>query len=177
MNAPNPYAVPKTLPRMPVHIRLRNQQLFRQAVLFSMFYFVGFAFVVAVASGISAVPRVFVDNVVESFTSVWLPELMFALVPYLLLRIFTIGWWVRPSWWSFCVAGAVTFPLLTVYSNLLLRHWDTPSIYNIGAHIMSVVSAMLLELLAIALLGWLGRQGQNAEQNAKPELPITDSKN
>jgi hypothetical protein len=175
MNSSNPYAVPETLQRMPAHVRLRNQQLFRQAALFSAFYFVGFAFVVAVVSGIRSVPQFFSENVVTDFSDVWLPELMFVLVPYLMLRIFTVGWWVRPSWWSFCVAGTVTFPFLTVYTNLLLRHWDTPSIYNIGAHILSVVSAMLTELLAIALLGWLGRRGQNAEQNAEPELPITGS--
>ena len=163
MNASNPYAVPKTLPGTPAHIRLRDQQLFRQAVLFSLFYFGGFACVVAVVSGLSSVPRVFVGNVLEDFTAVWLPELMFVLVPYLLLRIFTIGWWVRPSWWSFCLAGAMTFPFLTVYSNLLLRHWDTPSIYNIGIHILSVVSAMLIEFLAIALLFWLGRRPESAE--------------
>ncbi len=173
MNSSNPYAVPETSQRIPAHIRLRNQQLFRQAALFSVFYFVGFASVVAVVSGIRSVTRFFSENVVEDFSVVWLPELMFVLVPYLMLRIFTVGWWVRPSWWSVCVAGTVTFPFLTVYTNLLFRHWDTPSIYNIGAHIPSVVSAMLIEVLVITLFAWLGQRGKDAEQNAEPELPMT----
>lgn len=59
MNASNPYAVPETLPRMPTYIRLRNQQLIRQAILFSLFYIVGFACFVVVVSGISSVPRFF----------------------------------------------------------------------------------------------------------------------
>jgi len=118
------------------------------------------------------VPK-YLSDVIDDFTSVWLPELLFALIPYVVLRALTIGRLIRSSWWSFCVAGVVTYPFLSLYTNLLLRDWNAPSIYNIGAHIICVVSAILTELFALALFSTLRRLGRIAEQNAEPELPIT----
>ncbi len=170
MNTPNPYAAPKTSPCTPAQVRFRDQQLLRQAFLFSIFYFVGLGSVTAVSSGISAVPPEFID-VAEDFTAIWLPELVFVLVPYVLLRSLVISRLARPSWWAFCVAGFATYPFLNLYASLLLRQWDTPSIYNIGAHILSVLSAILTELLAIALFGGLRRLRRNAEPDDARESP------
>ena len=172
MNASNPYASPEIPLRFPARIRLRDQQIFRQLLLYSVFYFVGLALRLGVSVGISTVPK-YLSDMMNDFTSVWLPELLFALIPYAVLRSFTIGRFVRPKWWSFCVAGVVTYPFLDLYTNLLLRDWDTPSIYNIAAHVLCVVSAILMELLAIALFSKFRSQSKNAEQNAEPELPMT----
>ena len=166
MNPSNPYEAPETSPRMPARIRLRDQQLLRQSLLFSMFYFAGFGCLLSVVAGINRVPQYFA-GVVEDFADIWLLELMFALVPYVVLRALTIGRLVRPSWWSFCVAGFAAFPFLHVYSNLLLRYWDTPSVYNIVAHLLSVGSAILMELLAITLFGMLQGRSRTAEPNAE----------
>ena len=150
MNASNPYASPETPLWLPARIKLRDQQIFRQLLLYSIFYFVGFACLLSVVAGISAVPK-YLSDVMDDFTSVWLPELLFVLIPYVVLRFFTIGRFVRPTWWSFCVAGVVTYPFLNLYTNLLLRDWDTPTIYDTAAHILCVVSAILTDLLSIAL--------------------------
>ena len=170
MHTSNPYAAPVTSPRTFVQVRLRDQQILRQALLFSIFYFAGFGCLIAVVSGFSAV-RLFFADVVEDFATVWLPELIFALIPYVVLRASTIGRVVRPSWWSFCVAGLATFPLLNLYGNLLLTQWDTPLAFNIAAHLLSVLSAILIELSAIALFGKLLGRGRILEQDAEPELP------
>jgi hypothetical protein len=74
---------------------------------------------------------------------------------------------------SFCVAGVVTYPMLDLYANFLLGDRDAPPISNIAAHLSCVVSAILMELLAIALFSKFRSQSKNAEQNAEPALPIT----
>ncbi len=170
MNASNPYASPEMPLRFPARIRLRDQQIFRQLLLYSMFYFVGLALYICVNAGIRAVPK-YLSDVMGDFTHVWLPELLFALVPYVVLRSFTIGRFVRPTWWSFCVAGVATFPFLNLYVNLLFS-W-TPSFWYIAAHVLCVVSAILMELLAIALFSKFRSQRKHAEQNDEPELPMT----
>jgi hypothetical protein len=173
MDASNPYASPETHLRMPEGIRLRDQQIFRQLLLYSIFYFVGLACRFAVGGGVSAL-HLLLTFVVSDFASIYLPELIFALVPYVVLRFFTIGRFFRPLWWSFCIAGVVTYPYLNLYCHLLIRDWDTPSVYENCARALAVVCALLTELLANILFSKSRCPGEMAERNAEPEAPDRD---
>jgi hypothetical protein len=172
MNGSNPYASPETPVQLPSRIPLRDRQILRQVLFYSLFYFVGLASLLGVVAGFSAVPR-YLSDVMEEFTSLWLPELLFVLVPYVVLRGIIIGRFVRSAWWSFCIAGLVTYPFLTLYMNLLIRDWDTPSYYHIGAHLLCVVSAIMVELCSLALFSRLLRKGPIAEHNGESVLPMT----
>ena len=168
MNSSNPYAPSALTPTDPIRVRVRDQRLLRQALLFSLFYFVGFGFLICANAGFAAVPRMFSD-VIEDFFGVWLPELIFALIPYVAIRAVTIGRFVRPTWWSFCLAGVVTFPFLNFYANALIRQWDTPMMYNVFAHLLSVASAILIELTALASFGGLFGERGDAEPRHPPK--------
>ena len=145
----NPYAAPETSSYVPVRIRLRDQQIVRQAFLYSTFYFVGIACLVSVVAGISAVPYYF-DLIVGDFTSVWLHQLLCALIPYLLLRSLTLGRIFPAYWVLYCIAGIATFPFLNFYMKLLHRDDSTWLIW-IAAYLLSVASAILVELIAIGI--------------------------
>lgn len=173
MDASNPYASPETPFRLPERSRLRDQQIIRQLLFYSIFYFVGLACRFAVGGGIRAV-SLLLSFVVDDFASVYLPELMFSVIPYVVLRFFTIGRFVRPLWWSFCVAGVVTYPCLNLYCHLLIRDWDKPSVYENGAYALAVVSALLIELLVIILFTKSHSLGQVAGQIVEPEAPDSD---
>ncbi len=130
--------------------------------MFSLFYFVGLGSLAGVVSGLRAVPLMFA-GVYEDFAGIWLPEWIFALIPYVVIRALTIGRFVRPTWWSFCLAGLVTFPFLHLYGNVLIKQWDTPMNYNIAAHLLSGMSAIAVELLTLVCVGWLFGQRRAAE--------------
>lgn len=106
MSGSNPYSPSAVPPIKSAAVRIRDQQPFRQALLFSVFYFVGFGFLTVVVAGLTALPRMFA-GVYEDFADIWLQELIVALVPYIAIRALTIGRFVRPSCWSFCLAGVV----------------------------------------------------------------------
>ncbi|MDM4015909.1 hypothetical protein [Roseiconus lacunae] len=161
MSRCNPYSPSALAPIASERIRFRDQHLLLQALLFSMFYFVGFCLLVAVVSGLTEVPQVFA-GVLEDFAGIWLPQLIFALIPYVTVRALTIGRFVRPSCWSFCLAGVVTFPFFHFYATALIRDWDAPLIYNVIAHLLSVISAIVIEFLVLAYFGRLVKQCQNA---------------
>ena len=158
----NPYSPSALTPSTSTRVRFRGQQLLHQILLFSTFYFVGFGILIAALSGITAVPRVF-TGVFEDFTGIWLPELIFALIPYIVLRALTLDRIARSAWGSVCVAGVVTFPFLHLYANALLTQWDTPMVYNLVAHLMSVASAIVTELVTLTCLGRLTTQNQHSE--------------
>ena len=152
----NPYAAPAApdaTAEVPLRIPLRNQQILRQAVLYSIFFFVGLACLMGAVAGISTVPD-HLFEVAEDFTDVWLPELIFVMIPYLMIRSLTLGRMFRPNWLLYCIAGITTFPFLNFYSHLLYRD-DTPLSLTIAAHLLSVVSAIFAELVAIAIFKML----------------------
>jgi hypothetical protein len=97
MNALNAYASPETPLRFPARIRLWAQQIPRQLLLDPICYFVGGLLRSCGSVGIRALPK-YLSDMMDDFTSVWLPELLSALIPYAVLRSFTIGRFVRPTW-------------------------------------------------------------------------------
>ncbi len=174
MNDSNPFVPPKTSTREPV--RIRDQQLLRQVLLFSIFYLIGTAcgFVYATghyAKGLSAWPIFF-----HPFTD---PGVWLSVVPYVaaytVIRALTIGRMVRPVWWSFCIAGFATFPFHLFYMNLMTVQFNTPAPYPHATFLVAVISTIVTELLALEMLNQLfwrkAIAKTNAEQIAEPELP------